>query len=327
MSYTVRLTNGTTLVEIADQTINTTDTPLALVGRGAVNYGQAFAENFVHMLENFANTTAPTRPLKGQLWYDSTGGVMRYYDGAAWKVFGGAAQGNTGNVGGGLTIGGSVSSGNRTAGSTGVSLTFGSASTTVGLTLSEGKIISCTCSEDLPFASLPAQITIDTQTYVFAARFPNGLKAGVTLATDTVPYVFAGTASSAQYADLAERYATSEPVAPGDVVEIGGSAEIRKVVREYSRDVFGVISTNPAYRMNEGAGNDTTHPFVALQGRVPCKVLGTVRKGQRLVASGVAGVAMAASDDVHPQAVVGRALADKYDNDIGLVEIVLGGVK
>lgn len=327
MSYTVRRTNGTTLVEIADQTINTTDSSLALVGRGAVNYGQYFAENFVHLVENFSNTTAPVRPLSGQLWFDTGTNVMRYYDGAAWKVFGGAASGNTSNVGSGLTIGGSVASGNRLAGSTGVILTFGAASTTVQVTLSEGKIISCTCSETLPNASLPAQVTIDAQTYVFAARFPNGLSAGTTLATDAANYVFAGTATTALYADLAERYATSEPVEPGDVVEIGGPAEIRKSSGFASTEVFGVISTAPAFRMNEGAGTDETHPFVALAGRVPCKVLGQVRKGQRLMASGFPGVAMAADNNINAQSVIGRAIADKYEDDIGLVEIVLAGVK
>jgi hypothetical protein len=59
-------------------------------------------------------------------------------------------------------------------------------------------------------------------------------------------------------------------------------------------EVFGVISASPAYGMNSGAGTDETHPYVALSGRVPVRVVGKVRKGDRLVTSGVAGHAMSA---------------------------------
>ncbi|RYD44310.1 MAG: hypothetical protein EOP83_31340 [Verrucomicrobiaceae bacterium] len=62
MSFTVRYTNGTTLADIPDQTTNVTDSPIALVGRGALNYGRFHCENFVHILENFCNTTAPAKP-------------------------------------------------------------------------------------------------------------------------------------------------------------------------------------------------------------------------------------------------------------------------
>lgn len=326
MSYTVRRTNGTTLVEVADQTINSADTPLALVGRGAVNYGQAFAENFVHLLENFANPTAPVRPIVGMQWYDSAQHVLRVYDGQRWNIAGGSSgSGNTQNTPSGLTIGGTVASGNRLAGATGAVISFGSAATTVAVILSEGKIISISSSEDIPLSALPPQITIDNNVYVVASRFPNGIKAGTTLATDNAGYEFAGTATSALYADLAERYAASEPLEAGDVVELGGVAEVQKANTLVSPTAFGVVSTNPALKMNSAAGTDETHPYIALAGRVPCKVMGTVKKGQRLVASDTPGVAVAV--DGVPATAFARALADKNDTGVGLVEVVLGGVK
>jgi len=131
------------------------------------------------------------------------------------------------------------------------------------------------------------------------------------------------TATAAQYSDLAERYWSSENVQPGDVVNIGGDNEIRKTTPNED-DCFGVISTEPAFKMNADAGLDSTHPYVALSGRVPCKVEGSVAKGQRLIPGNTPGVAKAADpEDMTATNVIGRALADKTDADIGLVEIVV----
>lgn len=142
---------------------------------------------------------------------------------------------------------------------------------------------------------------------------------------DVYANVFHGIATSARYADVAERYETDVPVLPGDVVIIGGDKEITLSTVANDDAVFGVISTDPAYRMNEDAGSDQTHPFVALVGRVPCKVSGKVRKGQRLVTSDIPGVAMAQADRSNPLAAFARALCDKDDDDISIIEVVLAG--
>lgn len=148
---------------------------------------------------------------------------------------------------------------------------------------------------------------------------------------DIYANIFQGIASSARYADLAERYETDMPLEPGDVVMIGGAKEITKTTTENSNDVFGVISTNPAYRMNEAAGDDTTHPFVAMVGRVPCKVIGTVKKGERLITSSTPGVAIAASnaEPGHIAQTFARALVDKPTDSIATIEVALvsGGVR
>ena len=134
--------------------------------------------------------------------------------------------------------------------------------------------------------------------------------------------VFA-TSTSALYADVAERFAADAPMDAGTVVELGGVAEITRSQRELSEDVFGVVSTAAAYLMNAGAGTNDTHPAVAMTGRVPVKVTGSVRKGDRLVSAG-SGIARAARlGEATPFNVIGRALEDKLTTGDGTVEAIV----
>ena len=135
---------------------------------------------------------------------------------------------------------------------------------------------------------------------------------------------FVGSSSSAKYADLAERYATDEPLSSGTVVCIGGSKEITSSRNLGDDMIFGVVSTNPAYLMNQDAGNDNTHPAVALTGRVPCKVTGQVFKGQRLMASAIPGVACAWDSTFSFLSILGRTLESKTTTGIDTIEVVLG---
>lgn len=133
--------------------------------------------------------------------------------------------------------------------------------------------------------------------------------------------VINATATSAQYADIAERFAADAVMTPGAVVMFGGAQEITETAEELSEKVFGVVSTQPAYMMNSGAGNNDSHPFVAMTGRTPVRVTGTVNKGDRLVSSSVKGTARAArtGESINPFHVIGRALESKSDAGIGLV--------
>lgn len=135
---------------------------------------------------------------------------------------------------------------------------------------------------------------------------------------------FNGTATSAQYADLAERYEADAVYEPGTIVCIGGTKEITASSMAADTNVFGVISTAPGYLMNSGAGNNNTHPPVALVGRVPCKVVGRVQKGERLMTSGIPGVAIAFTAGCSESAVIGRSLVNKTTADVELIEIVIG---
>ncbi|MFA5488435.1 MAG: hypothetical protein WC284_04370 [Candidimonas sp.] len=135
---------------------------------------------------------------------------------------------------------------------------------------------------------------------------------------------FSGVASAAaRYSDLAERYESDEILEPGDVVSLGGIKEITKTKTYADTSVFGVISTDPAFRMNSSAGDDNTHPYVALHGRVPVKVYGKVKKGDRLTSSEIPGVATVATNTVDHWAIIGRALEDKNVVEVGLVEAVV----
>jgi len=132
------------------------------------------------------------------------------------------------------------------------------------------------------------------------------------------------TATAAQYSDLAERYETDENLEPGDVVNIGGVKELRRTT-PHEDECFGVISTEPAFKMNADAGNDDTHPYVALAGRVPCKVEGVVAKGARLIPGPTPGVAIATDvENITMFNQIGRALEDKDTDDFGTIEIVVG---
>lgn len=134
--------------------------------------------------------------------------------------------------------------------------------------------------------------------------------------------VFA-TATTALYADVAERFAADEEYMPGTVVEIGGEAEITKAVNELSENVFGVISTRAAYLMNSGAGTDSTHPPIAMTGRVPVRVSGIIRKGDRLVAAGNGLARSARANEATAFNVIGRALENKTTDDEGVIEAIV----
>jgi hypothetical protein len=134
--------------------------------------------------------------------------------------------------------------------------------------------------------------------------------------------VFA-TATTALYADVAERFAADELLEPGTVVELGGVKEITRSTEDLSENVFGVISTRPAYTMNGGAGEDDTHPAVAMTGRVPVKCVGTIRKGDRLVSAGE-GVARAAQPgEATAFNVIGRSLENKHTPELGTIEAIV----
>jgi hypothetical protein len=134
---------------------------------------------------------------------------------------------------------------------------------------------------------------------------------------------FYGVSVQAQYADLAERFETDQPYDPGTVVALGGIKEITAAVDDLSEDVFGVISTRAAYLMNGAAGPDATHPPVAVNGRVPVRVVGRIRKGDRLVSAGNGLARAGAKNELSPFNVIGRSLQDKTDTGEGTIEAIV----
>ena len=132
------------------------------------------------------------------------------------------------------------------------------------------------------------------------------------------------TSTAAQYADLAERYESDCEVEVGDVVILGGHAEITKCVKELDDAVFGVVSESPAFLMNAQAGNNETHPMIALKGRVMVKIKGCGKAGDRIVSAGNGEAKVANIDECNHFNVLGRLIKTKYNEQTTLTECVIG---
>lgn len=130
----------------------------------------------------------------------------------------------------------------------------------------------------------------------------------------------AGSQLQATYADLAEYYEADDNYEPGTVLMFGGDKEVTLAEDGTSR-VAGVVSTNPAYVMNSTCPGLLT--AIALQGRVPCKVKGTISKGDMLVSAGD-GYAIA-SENPSMGTVIGKALAN-FNGDEGIIEVAVGRI-
>ena len=131
---------------------------------------------------------------------------------------------------------------------------------------------------------------------------------------------FAGNSNTANYADLAEVYTSDADYEPGTVVAFGGEQEVTISTGFANTRVAGVISEFPAYCMNSNEDG----AVVALQGRVPVKVLGKVQKGDMMVTCGTTpGYAMVARYFIGG-AVIGKALEDKDTTGEGVIEVVVG---
>jgi hypothetical protein len=551
MAYTINLTNGTILTTVADGTVNSTASSMTLIGKNYAGYGDFLNENFIHLLENSANSSSPTTPLSGQLWWDSAGNLKVYtgsiwktlstvtssnsaptssvtgsswwdtfnqqlnvYNGSSWVLIGPAYTSSTGqsgtivgtiidsdtnshvavnvyventlvgiiskdtayipqsvisgfaNVRPGFNLSTAVSN-NKFVGSalnadalgsvaatnyarTDIGTTFSSTvnvASASGLTVGTSNNFTISHSGSItqlrnrvtnanteiianvsgtPFTA----ITIDgtygstivanlqtsgafetsgyirttlgdaaTSTTTGALRVVGGiglsgnvfttanvysgnlittsnitvgnvnvsrqviasggvdassastgdivvsggigvggkvwatggflgtvLTAGSSATQGTITgnwILSGGSRIQATYADLAERFEADESYEAGTVVQWGGEKEITAVREELSIDVFGVISDTAAYLMNATAGSNSTHPAVALSGRVPVKVIGKIKKHDRLVSAGN-GMARAAkkNEDISFR-IIGRALEDKMDNEPGIINAMV----
>jgi hypothetical protein len=153
-------------------------------------------------------------------------------------------------------------------------------------------------------------INVDATTTATASKVAARDSAG-----DLYANTFRGLATSANYADLAEKYLTDQEYEIGTVVSVGGEKEV--TASSYGERAIGVVSAQPAYMMNSELEGGT---YIALKGRVPVKVTGTVRKGQRLVAYNN-GTAVAAVP--HANDVFGVALESSDDTGVKLIEAVI----
>jgi hypothetical protein len=121
---------------------------------------------------------------------------------------------------------------------------------------------------------------------------------------------------------LAEKYLPDAHYEPGTVMIFGGDNEVTAARDFMDRRIAGVVSTNPAYMMNSDQEGGI---YIALTGRVPCKVVGKIRKGDMLVASGAPGIATAEKNPALGS-VIGKALQDYDGQTIGVIEVVVGRI-
>ena len=148
--------------------------------------------------------------------------------------------------------------------------------------------------------------------YSIAARDSNG---------NIAANVFTGVATAARYSDLAENYVADAEYSAGTVLMIGGSTEVTLATADTTA-VAGIVSTDPAHLMNSACSGEFV-VAVALQGRVPCKVKGTVVKGDIMISAGL-GYARACGN-LEPKAgqIIGKALQD-FQGESGEIEIMVG---
>lgn len=351
MAYTIDFTDSIkTPISVADLVADTS-TNLKLIGQGYENFGEGVAENFLHLLENFASGSAPTKPVEGQIWYDSSINSLKYLDDTVanngnWKPIASMTVQSGAPTSIGETDGhfwldsdtgtfyiyfnGSWANAGNAGGDTN-STTKNRYDTndvlhkTVEIIVN-GEIASITSSDATSWAPQNSGVNaeyLEDGTTLLNTHFPT-ITQGINL-NQGDNYFFSGTATSALYADLAERYHADAAYTYGTIVKIGGEYEITQTDSYADNNVFGIISDRPALMMNAGAGNSDTHPYVALAGRLPVKVIGTVSKGDRLISSDTAGYAVAApTSDPNWQAVIGRALEDKINTEPGIIEAVVG---
>jgi hypothetical protein len=408
MPYILNKTNGSVLATLQDASVDLT-TNLTFVGRNYSGYGEIFNENFVKLLENFSNSTKPTKPLQGQLWFDSTAENRRLnvcYDGKNFKGIASIrVQSNTpdSSVKGDLwwdsannqlkafdgagyqIVGPATSSASRSKWAFDEEIGT-NAPTNTSYSIIKGLIGSdpIVTIAGLGSALDPATRLDPKNTSDLYDNFRNGVRKGITLAgcdangsSTSSEYYFWGTAveslraitatnvtlsnssanaefyvnfvstatgsqrvyttstfhfnpssnlltvtaSQSKYADLAERYHADAEYDVGTVLVIGGDAEVTISTQRSDTRIAGIVSVNPAYRMNSEAGNDKTHPFIALKGRVPCKVAGRICKGDMLITSETPGHARAYLEGAdNPNAIFARALED-FPGGYGEIEV------
>jgi len=414
MPYILNKTNGSKLAVLEDASLDLT-TNLSFVGRNYSGYGEIINENLLKLLENFSNTTQPSRPIMGQLWFNSSSDQRRLsvcYDGKNFKglatlrvqsatpttsiqgelwwdtannqlkAFNGATY---------LTVGPTTVSSAKSSWTFTEETYIDPTNTPYSIPFIKGNLNGRPSVAITAFTDLVTTSTIKvTNSDLISSTgenpdFSNGIKKGITLAgcdvngssrasdyyfwgtaaealtavtatgltvtpkvsgTFFVPFVntYSGgassigstssfsynvstgvlnaTATAAYYADLAERYAADRPYEVGTVLVIGGEKEVTTTDIKANTAVIGIVSKNPAYMMNSDAGNDETHPFIALKGRVSCKICGTVEKGDLLVTSSIPGYAAAWSQGDSPNAVIGKALGSQSEG-FGVIEVLV----
>jgi hypothetical protein len=284
------------------------------------------------MLENFADQESPANPIAGQLWFDKTSDILRLkvYNGSVWRSLPNFVYSTTSPT---------LNTGDLWWKTDSQELYIRSTSTTVLIAGAAINAASATKLEtprkinnvdfngtaDIIVSSTLTNV-LSIGTYIIGDNFNGSVATTIDVDVGTVNQpipskvvardssgdiwfrVGNGTATSSQYADLAEKYLADNDYDAGTVMMIGGSAEVTQC-SEGNRAI-GVVSANPGFMMNRELTGGT---YIALKGRVPVKIYGNVKKNQRLIAgpNGTAVATLTANSDVFAV-----ALEDSNGKDI-----------
>lgn len=308
------------------------------------------------------STTFPNYPTAGDMWWDKEESKLKIWDGSTYKIIGPSSSDKASirvineDIEGSLqpvletffgenakiVLSDTVFVPNIISGLNGVDkfpvvkkgITLYGADSVTGSTKNSGYYFWGTAAESLVATTATSNlITLSSSNQNFYMPFVNTTTGSVSFFANTgITYnpstntlnatLFNGVATSSRYADLAERYETDNVYDEGTVVVLGGIKEITITHHHADTAVAGVISKNPGYMMNSEAGTDSSHPYVALRGRVPCKVLGAVKKGSLLVTSSYPGYAEVSKAGDNPNAVFAKSLED-YLGPKGLIEVLI----
>ena len=302
--------------DINDDGLNTTDTSLALVGKYYVGYGETIAQNSVNLLENFASddtVEGPANPIEGQLWWKPSDEILYVRHDGAWLTL----DPSTGLVAVKDSAWTELVPVFRNV------LVQRANSTPVSLASSEDTDWQIHYSDPLhKWFRNDGLGTVSTDATNVAT-----IKAGINLVTVASKNMqFHGTATSAKYADVAELYTSDENYEPGTLMMVKDTldTEVTQTVHEKDPSVFGVVTTDPALLMNSKLQGVVVG--VALLGRVPCKVTGPIKRGDRIISSNVPGHGQSEHnvDELNWRHVVGRALDSKPGNNTGIIEVIVG---
>ena len=411
MPYILNKTNGAIIATVQDASIDTT-TDLTFLGRNYAGYGETQNENFLKLLENFANTSPPAKAIIGEVWYRTTDKRLNVYDGVNWKSIANleidtvspsiSKTPMTGDLwynktqqqlyvfnGSTYILIGPLSAADTLAQWRGdfeydtLSTPKSSIKAVVGVNREVVAIVSAeeyntTLNNEVIYPTYPTVTKLHKGINLLGADASTGsseaantyfwgtaahaLRANTSTFTSRIDYqteiasaspfcvpflnissntgiyidpgmyytpstktltttIFAGVATSARYADLAERYEADAVYDEGTVLVIGGVKEVTVTTQFADTRVAGIVSKNPAYMMNSEAGSDETHPYIALKGKVPCKVQGYVKKGDLIVTSSTPGYGIAASAVVSG-AIIGKALESQSEG-FGIIQVLV----
>jgi len=353
MAYEVNKSNGEVLVNLIDGEVDNTTTALNLLGKNYLGYGELIAENFVHMLENFASSTEPVSPITGQLWFNTgenrlavrdTDGYWKtlahltnranrptetarigdfWYDSTnkSLKIYVGTTsndQALPGYNNGWINVG---------AFEAGSGISFATLLDTNGTSHKVVRInLNGIC---VAIISTDAEFTI-AASHAIAGFLVIGKGINMnTTGNDTTtfnPNAFKlrGISIEAEFADVAEIFVADAVYEPGTLVSLGGSADVTLTTGSADKNIFGIVSSRPAYLMNAKQKHEKNALPVAIAGRIQVKVTGVVKKGDRLIASNTPGVAQAADVDAPTWSIIGRSLGNFSGNGVGVIEATVG---